>query len=78
MNHAELIEILLNAIPYPQQIKNMGFREENALRFEWRGTAYRIDSSLGADEVDGGCLVGSDKAMLMAQCLKFAQMNRNK
>lgn len=67
---AQIIELLINALPYPNQIKDIDMSSEaEAVRFTWRGIRYRVDGKLNTDEVDKGCLVGSDLAILLRQCL---------
>lgn len=65
MKQAEIIESIVNSIPYPQHIKNIDLTEGNAVLFDWRGSRYRVGSSLDVEECEGGFLCGSDKAILM-------------
>ena len=74
MNNAKRMEILINSIPYPDQMKGISLDEENAIRFTWRSTTYRFSSKDLIEEVDGGFLVGSDKSILMSALIKTSTM----
>jgi hypothetical protein len=68
--NAELLETVLKAVPYPHQISDIDVHTDpEVLRFSWRGTRYRVDSGKHCEEVEGGCLVGSDKAILMRRLI---------
>jgi len=74
MNNSEIFELVLNSIPYPNQINDIDFTDEGAIRFNWRQTRYRIDNNLNAEEVDEGMLAGTDKAMLFSALLKKTKL----
>ena len=68
---SQLVEILIAAVPYPAQIKDLNLdAEPDAIRFKWRGNAYRFRPDLGVEEIEGGFLSGSDIAILMEALLK--------
>lgn len=67
----KLTELVYRAMPYPHQVKNLKF-EESAIRFNWRGTTFRVNSLYGVDEVGDGVLIGSDKAILVAALIANA------
>ncbi len=66
----EIIEVLYNAIPYSNQIKKLDISsEEDAIRFEWRGTRYRVSVRGGVEEIGNGVLTSSDSALLVETLL---------
>jgi len=67
----KILDIVQHAIPYPNQIKNVDLTiSKRAIRFEWRGTIYRVSVDLGVEEVQGCTLHGTDTAMLMGELLQ--------
>ncbi len=74
MNNAKRVEILINSIPYPNQIKDISLEEENAVKFTWRQTIYRFSNDDNIEEVDNGFLVGNDKSILMSALIKKSSM----
>lgn len=73
-NHAgKIIELLVRAIPYPHQIGHILIGEKD-VRFDWRGARYRVDENGHVEEVQGGLLAGSDRAILMQQCIAMAEV----
>lgn len=64
----KIIELLLRALPYPDQMKNIAIGTDN-VRFDWRDQRYLVTDSGDVDEVRGGCLVGTDRAILMRKCI---------
>ena len=73
MEQNEIIQAVIQVIPYPQQMKDIDFSESDAVRFAWRGVTYRVDKTLDVGECDRGCLRGSDLAILMRELLKKGQ-----
>jgi hypothetical protein len=69
MSQAKLVEALIKSLPYPTQIKNIDFSEEDMVRFEWRGATYLYGGNDVA-ECENGCLRGSDRAILMRTLLE--------
>lgn len=68
---SQIIELLINAIPYPNQIKEIDITtEEDSVRFSWRNSRYRVSKTLSVDQIQNGCLIGSDEAILMRRCLE--------
>lgn len=73
MSHAKIIERLLRAIPDPALIGGFEFDPTVvAVRFNWRGTRYRVTETLSVEEIQGSFLTGSDRAQLLEQCLKLS------
>lgn len=71
MNKEQTLELLIKAIPYPNQIDEIDFSsEENAIRFIWRGTKFRVSTTYHVEECSDGVLCGSDKAILLSGLLK--------
>lgn len=69
-SQAQIIELLINAIPYANQIKDIDLSsEKDAVRFTWRGCRYRVSNTFCTEQVLNGCLVTSDTAILFRQCL---------
>lgn len=75
MTKDQLLELVLRGLPYSNQIKNIDTQSESqAIRFDWRGTRYRIytigEYGLDVEEVGNGVLIGSDQAILMRSLLE--------
>lgn len=68
---AQIIELLISALPYPDQIKDIDFPSHSGIvRFSWRGFRFSVTGELYVNEVDNeGCLIGSGLAILLRQCL---------
>lgn len=74
-SQAQIIELLINAIPYANQVKDIDLSSEaKSVRFTWRGNSFRVDDNLGVHEVQDGFLSGSDLAILFRQCLNQAMI----
>ncbi len=71
MNNSELIECIIKAVPYPDQIKAIDQTEEGAARFTWRGDTFRVSKSGMVETVDGSCLVGDNKSLLMERLIQL-------
>ena len=68
------IELLLRALPYPEQIRNITIGA-HGVRFDWRNARYRVTEKGGVEQVQQGALTGSDNAILMQRCIALAQVN---
>jgi hypothetical protein len=66
----ELLTALLQAIPYPDQMKNFDFSESNAIRFDWRDDRFRLNVSGNVERVKGMFLEGSNDAILLGALAK--------
>jgi len=69
MSASKNFEIVLKALPYPDQIKDIDFGEVT-VEFSWRGSRYCVKENLDVWEVDEGLLCGNDKAMLLEALLR--------
>ncbi len=68
---SKLIEQVYSRIPYSSQIKNLDANsEDSAIRFDWRGTRYRVSASGMVEECQNGFLAGTDAAILMQALVK--------
>lgn len=68
----EVLGTVLKAVPHPHLIDRIDLDEANGVvRFNWRGTRYRVDRNLRCEEVGDGVLVGGDLSILMERCLRL-------
>ena len=74
MSNGQRIENVLTAIPYPDQIRNINPEGKDAIRFEWRGTEYRVSGDCLVEEVGDGVLIGSDKCILLGELIKKTRL----
>ncbi len=75
MNKSEIVATLMK-IPYSQHIREIDLdAEEDAVRFIWRGDAFRVSASGGVEEITNGFLSGSNIAILMEEIVKKAYTN---
>jgi len=72
MKNIELIVLVMKALPYANQVSDVE-EENDAIRFNWRGTKYHISKSLSVNEVGDGVLTGTDTAMLIRTLLERAR-----
>jgi hypothetical protein len=62
----------LQALPHPHLIRDIDLHSApDVLRFTWRGTRYRVDETLGVEEVQGSVLSNTDGAVLMERLLRL-------
>ncbi len=73
-----LIEAIVSALPYPQQIQDFDLTgEEDAIRFTWRSGRYRCSLSLlSVEQVQGSCLAGTDIAIVMEELIKASMQKK--
>ena len=79
MTRDEAVELVVAALPYPAQIKELDTTsEETALRFTWRGNRFRFSyaTSWMVEEVTDCFLAGSDLAILVEALIKTVYTNR--
>ena len=74
-SQAQIIELLINAIPYANQIKDIDLSSEaKSVQFTWRGNSFRVTETLQVYEVSDGFLSRQDLAILFRQCLNQAMI----
>lgn len=74
MSKDELLTLIIQTIPYPQQIKEIDTTtEDDAIQFTWRACRYRVSDNRHVEEVGDGVLIGSDRAILMGHLLLIAE-----
>lgn len=66
----EVLELVLRAIPFPEQIREIGALDDEGLRFTWRGNRFRVTTALMVEEAKDGMLCGSDLAILLQAVLE--------
>jgi len=73
----KIVELIVKALPYPSQIKDFDLDgDENAVRFTWRFSRYRVGCYVGmVEEVEGSMLSGSDNAILLERLLDNADLS---
>jgi hypothetical protein len=74
-NSDEIKQLIVDAIPYPNQISGMHVEPWQdgtfaAVRFTWRGTTFRVTDTLGVECVEGRLLVGSNIAIVLERLLE--------
>ena len=74
MNAQENMIVIIKALPYADQMKDLDFiSEPDVIRFTWRGERFRIDSNLNVETCNtGGFLEGSNIAIILEALLKRA------
>lgn len=66
----DAITCLIQAIPLPEQIKNIDLSYAPAIYFTWRSYRYKVELQTGSvDMVDGSMLVGNDCSILIRKLL---------
>lgn len=70
MDYGELIELLIRALPYPDQMRRIEFANDY-VEFDWRGVRYRFSSGGSVDEVRGSCLASSNSTILMQSLVQL-------
>lgn len=74
MDNTKLVNLVLQAIPYPHQVRDIDTTsEQTAIRFTWRGNRFRVSETLNTEEVADSFLHGSDLAILMGGILQAAR-----
>jgi hypothetical protein len=72
MTQAEILEKVINKLPYPNQVHSLDLtKEPDAIRFIWRGHNLRISNNLSVEEIiTTGFLTGTDIALLIEHILQ--------
>lgn len=68
MTTTQILEIIIRALPYPNQINQLEL-DENAVRFSWRSQRFRVDTALHANTIGDVGLIGDDAAILLRALL---------
>lgn len=68
MSTNELLDLVIGKVPYPHQIQNIDITLQEEVRFDWRGTRFKVVEN-GCEQVGDGVLIGSDIAILMRAVL---------
>lgn len=70
-NVQEILNHVRATLPYPQHIENVTIDKHNqAIRFTYYGTRYRVSIFGGVEEAKDGFLEGTDAATFMQELLK--------
>lgn len=70
MKNTDILEAVIQKLPYPQQIKEIDVTsEERAIRFRWRGFHFRVSAAMSVETVGNGVLIGSDESILLQKIL---------
>jgi len=77
MKNEELLELVITSLPYPEQIKDIDVSEPDAIRFTWRGDRFRVSNTTHVEQVDRGCLCGSNIAILLRRLIDKTDLLRN-
>lgn len=70
MTKGELVELIYQAVPESNSITELNLGEENAVRFNWSGIRYRVDTGLNVETVAGNMLISGSDSRLMSALLK--------
>jgi len=78
MNNSELLELVIASLPYPDQITNIDFTSSDiAIRFSWRGDKFRVSNNKMVEQVERGCLAGSNLAIVLEHLINKTDVLRN-
>lgn len=77
MTNDELVMLVVFALPYPDQIKDLDTTKLNAIYFSWRGDRFRVTADLHADTVEGSLLVGNSISIVLRALLHMAKAVRS-
>lgn len=71
MDKQGLIQHIAQRWPYVAQISQLDMdTEKDAIRFDWRGTRFRVSHCLGVEEVGDGVLAGSNLTIALGALLR--------
>ena len=78
MTKAELIEHIISGLPYGDQCRAWDLdSENNAVRFTWRGTRFRVSESGHTEIVGDGVLEGGNESILASVLIKQRMFNQS-
>lgn len=69
MTKGELVELIYKALPMSDKITELNLGEDNAVRFSWFGTRYRVTTSLDSETVAGNMLISGPDSMILTALL---------
>lgn len=76
-SNGKAIEIMMNAIPYSNQIKDIDFNYPRYIYFTWRSARYKFSLEYcSVEKSEGSVLIGDDCSMLMTSLLKRALVDK--
>ena len=67
----QLVECIVKAFPYPNQITDFDLSRDDSVRFTWRSDRFRASLSGMVEEVRDPMLHGSNLAILAEQLIKI-------
>jgi hypothetical protein len=76
MKQGKLFELLINSLPYPDQMKKIQTKKDGSVRFSWRQNQYRISKTGEVTECGEGVTIYSTKALLIETLIKKTQIIR--
>lgn len=71
MTQAQIVNLLIDTLPYPEHMKNLEFMVIDGIRFSYHTVTYRVDANLSVDEVENGLLKRSAAAGFLSALLKL-------
>lgn len=70
------MEILLQSIPYPNQIEKIDLSNKDCIYFSWRSSRYRLGLRFCDVMMSNGCVLeGNDASILMERLCKNTLTN---
>ena len=69
MTNEEILERVIQRVPYSNQITDLSLSEKAAIRFTWRGDRFRVTKT-SVEQVSEGSLLGSNVAILLEELLR--------
>lgn len=70
MKRENLIEAIVRAVPYPNQITDWDLSGYLAVRFTWRGIRFRVSLEGYVEEIQGVFGVGNNISILMEKLIQ--------
>lgn len=75
MKTPQLIELIIRALPYASQIRELEI-DESGVRFAWRSQRFRVDNTMNVDTIGDGVLIGDDASILLGELIKKEYFNK--
>lgn len=71
MKTEELVVTIYKSLPYSEQITDLDFSEEGAIRFTWRSVRFRVSKAMDVETVQGeqGAILASDDISMIFETL---------